>query len=1241
MPIDITTNTTTPLGDVGTSPLESIETWNEDVLNAMRRKKTDAMAESVFDTSMKQIDSARAEMVRQTNIDKASASNKAKAMFESGKKVNDFSLMSSYFESQNVDQTENQEWINTVSSFENASAMAEAYGLPSEYANAIASTSNQAQFDALISNRAKDQKTTEFINNNIGTFGNVSATLIGSLANIDTLLAVAIPYTAGVKVARIMKSVSTALEAEIALDRIRRVRTVAMASMLPASVAAPTIRSIVDDNYTKTNYAVDTLLFMGIDLGLTLRSLNKSLRNTEGMKAHYITHDALSSIDETIIKPTAMKPTDIPKTKEGIDFTVDEIKAKVDEINVNIIKAEKRLKNTRLGKASRAKTEVALKKMQDELAPLKTAVVGITKTKNAAKRVAKIKKLTEEHPTLFRNVTPNHIQELSPVVDDAMQELAQTQGKNLDDLSRDVLAEHKATKFEARTNAKGETEIGVKDGSGKFKPLTKKTKLGMALVALMATESVATAEDGSGGVSSTLQSLAVGGLLLYLGGSIALKNIDKYGGLKNALKKAGGKILAKDTYLTLMKDAGFAKVNKAFNAYNQLQSSIGYAFKATFMNADEAGKKLARDLAWDPENTTNIPASYLKDQMHQNDLALFYGVYNEAWNKFYKESTSGLTMLQKKSAAQRLRKEFNEGVSYSIENPHIAMNAHIMNAGKTISKLNKAIIDDASEAGVKGFRSVDELGNVKNMKENYVTRMLRANNIRRLVKLSDGAYAKGNPTYDTLHETFKKMYASKYPKAEADEIEEFADDYMEHIDDTSSNIMHNSMGSVLGDTTARAKARIELDTSLWKDISISIDNETRSIQLDDVFERDIEHLFIGYSNSMRGHIALAKKDYSSYTEALKIAADQTETVAQRGLKLMVNNLIGVQSYDSSGGLFQFMKGLSNLASPVFLGLSSLMQTKEVGSTLIGSMKSFDRFKSSVDEMKNVLMNRGSDDYITNVAMRLSGNGQRRMTQTQNHRVYADIENASDAKLEGMLAGFNRATNKVRDVAMVVYGIAPLTDWGQRMNAKFNLADLASIVNGKKTLNRTQMEAYGLTDELMAELKPHMILNEKDNLTVSAVEAIEKNQELFDRIGNITFNMGQTQMMQPTIGTTPLMFMESGQGAIMGTLMSFAVNSFVTYGNSFVKGASRMEGITAVDTMLWFGSLYLAEKMKSEIKGTKLTDEEMMHRALMNMPILSVSSIMSAIERPITSAVVTTTEDNTVRMVKDITNGIGR
>jgi hypothetical protein len=109
---------------------------------------------------------------------------------------------------------------------------------------------------------------------------------------------------------------------------------------------------------------------------------------------------------------------------------------------------------------------------------------------------------------------------------------------------------------------------------------------------------------------------------------------------------------------------------------------------------------------------------------------------------------------------------------------------------------------------------------------------------------------------------------------------------------------------------------------------------------------------------------------------------------------------------------------------------------------------------------------------------------------------------------------------------------------------------------------------------------------------------------------------------------------------MGNLMSFAFNSYSTYGTSLAKGMSRGDPTQYVDLALWLGTMYAAQELKDMAKGKERTEQEKLLAAMQNIPLAAPLAFVGMMEDPVITVAPKMIHDETVKQMSSITDIMG-
>jgi len=1247
--------------DISERENANVDMWNTKVEQTMEDdwvasqrvltpEQQSAVDKSVRDQSIKS----------ETALSEASFGESFGSFVDVFSKHNDFTAL--YNKKEVPEYKKDDDWINTVSDYNNVKSLLESAGLPITKAKDISKTTSYEEF-AWLSNKIKDDTAQqEHINNTLGSGMQTTAIIGAALTGLDTAVAIALPFGASASIARTLTKVEGLTSALAAEKILASQRTIAQIANLSTATAIPVIQANIHEDFTETDGAISFL----VNAGFNRWQLNKIANSAEHSLADTISafkaKEVLDNLDKTRLLPSPSKQLLLPApavehtistnidgivtgAKSGLfEGTITKLDNTINELTKKVDSLTKRSNNIGLGAKAKSKALDDLAKATDDLAQLTTLKVGMKKATSLASKAKVVTKLKNIFPSVFSGDTARTIEKVSTYIDDAVESIT----KNVDEaevkaLVDEALVANNGISLAIKVTKDG-IVAGVKNKAGKFKAFAKQNPIKTVVGASLIASSSAMADDGgagnqsSGGGSfiSSIPELAIGAVLLYMIGGAGLKAISKSGNIGRAISSSFKGIVDTVTNAELAKTPAGEYVGKAYALHNASLIAMGVPFKTLVYRGVDATKQLAKDLFYDPDNTANIAAEVMKKNVLEKHATAFYASYNASFGAFAaRTKKSANTLLGKIDADGEVKRTFNTMVSHALENPDAIVAPEV----KAVAETTRRILDDiqkrAVQYGVKGFTE-------KNIVENYIPQVTKYDSIARLIKAGDGVIASGGKTYNKFREQFMKMYEAKHAGTKgykAPDLGRIGDEIMADIVNANASNIRGNIADILGDTVSNAKHRREFDKTVFLDFMINIDGEDTLIRLDHLFERDVETLVNGYTNAMEGHIALARKGYSSYTEALAVLGNDTADMQRIG-GIAVNNLIGRANYDTSSTLANMVRGFSNLAPAVLMSTSAIMQIKEAGSTAIRSMKNWNSFKTASTEFANAVRGRGSDDAYMQFLMDWVGQGQTMMANKLHSRLFDDMAHITEGEAQGLSASFAAKSARAKDFAMIAYGVAPLTDWGQRMNALLNADLLVKVAHGTKKLSKTEMEAYGITDDIMRKAKQNLTLNEQGHLSASSLQALTNDKALYEELGNVVFNMGQSQMMTPMLGTTPVFFHESSLGLALGNLMSFAFNSYSTYGTSLVKGMSRGEPTQYLDLAMWLGTMYAAQELKDVVKGKERTEQEKLMAALQNIPLAAPTAFIGMATDPVVTVAPKMLHDETVKQMSSITDIMG-
>lgn len=275
--------------------------------------------------------------------------------------------------------------------------------------------------------------------------------------------------------------------------------------------------------------------------------------------------------------------------------------------------------------------------------------------------------------------------------------------------------------------------------------------------------------------------------------------------------------------------------------------------------------------------------------------------------------------------------------------------------------------------------------------------------------------------------------------------------------------------------------------------------------------------------------------------------------------------------------------------------------------------------TGIRETISVLRKRGTSDPMVSFLMELNGFGSSIVTNKLHTRLIDDAVNNAESYGTGLASEFAQKSKIAKDVAMIAYGVAPLTDIGHRVATKLNMYKVLDIAHGKTTISPILSKIYGLDTNTLALIKS-IPMSPNGKWTKNIEDYINANPKVKEAVQRTSFLMTNANMIMPTIGGTPNMFRESALGHAMGTLMSFAANSAATYGVRHVKGISQGDIGTMLDVGIWFGAMVLAQALKDEIKGKERDEQEIIMAALLQMPMTAPAGVVTSMFDPAAASV---------------------
>lgn len=1185
--------------------------------------------------------------------------DKTKAFIQNAQQSNNIYMAAKWLDKENVRDNEDEGWVENVSDLKNALSIAQINNLPNSSVPLIQATRNSDELSFIISKLQEDAEIERNINASLGMGGKIGSAVAGSLVGIETALAVGASPLAGVLTVG-AKVLSAGAKAYKTASALKKSEDVAMyASMLntrkrvlstigvggSATVAA--INMEVMPDYGKVDAMAEFVIGSALFRWDAGRQFAASMHKLDAIKTNIAQRDELirasSVMDVTrpIVtasdKPLADAITEaktlFPNQQTGLDDFIATQKASTSTSQLSKIKSTQKMlkqkenelleliQNTNktindasgvLSKQKLDQLKQILNKANKELKKVHSVNTALKRHNNLQKNLSTKDKIIDKFFAKQPQMMKDEISEATKKVDEIANKIlsSKSSSKQLDDFGKQTLKEHNGKAFAIKKNKDGTVEMGVKTKDGKWKSLTGKQKI--ATLGLIALASQGTLQagglDDDTDFFSYVPLAALGAFTFLLLRDTKIGQQLMTGEIKEAVKSIAG-VTAHHTKRATSKD--YYTADELYKTLPEIQERMGIISKTVDNRADVAGKELGKKLFWSLDNNIEETADYIKYTHTHTKMKSFYSVFDKEYDGYKKQrlSEQGASKYSGWVKDSAIRADFNRLVSDALTKKDMeGVNPFVAKAATHTRKIFDDLYDEAVEVGVDGFIKAKKL-------DEYIPRVVNNTVAFRALQVT-GGLVESNPLFVGIRDNIAKAYSASHPKKSGAEAIKEANDYLEWISSSYNNNVR-TLGDMMGDISARAKARMTLDFAKWEDVPYLIDGKEQLFKIEDLYERDIEKLITSYVDTVSGHIALGKKGITSHTEALSTAGKQTDPRAKEALTAGLNAILGKSNFEGQDKQFyQWMKTASNLATPMFLSLSSIMQIKEAGATALKSLRGFEDFKTSIREAKNAIFKNGeTDDAYIDWLIDTTGTGAYMQSHRPSARMLDEASETFGDMGNTMSSKAMQSSRLVRDKFLKLYMIGQLTDWGQRMNSYFNAQYLAELVNGTKKMSKSQMTLNGISQKDMDLFKGKLTLNKNGRLTKTSQDAINNDKVLQQEFRRIIFNMGQRQTLTPMTGTSSYLTMTTSLGDVFGGITTFLFNSYSIYQSSMTKGMVKMDMIEFFDAGMWFASMYLAESIKNEIRGRNSTEEEIAMKAFMNMPHLGFASMVRLFTDP--------------------------
>lgn len=764
----------------------------------------------------------------------------------------------------------------------------------------------------------------------------------------------------------------------------------------------------------------------------------------------------------------------------------------------------------------------------------------------------------------------------------------------------------------------------------------------------------AMADDGSSYSAGDIGIIALAVLSSVYFGKAGLKTIRQNGFTKSI-----------DTF----KKRAKAIVSTAENALepnakkeNSIRQAVLNASKvkvaSVFWSVEQKGSKEAynvlKKILPSPIENLGTNAYLFKFQQHEGDMSLFNTSYSENYKLFREEA--------KKLNIDYSEEAFNLAHSNSIERPNTFASSPYKNF-KSIENIKRdtnsiyknRIFDDAVKAGVEGTGDVQLVDNYRphiykddnliSLYNNPKTKDKLIKSFQNMIKnkttldldlynmgIKEGTIISDADSYSLIKAFLdKKINSSDFlfsKEAFDTSSKQFLDKYIKIFNITDKAKIKKLEDSILSNTiTNRFKFRMKFNFDDWEDFTIKNDlGDDVKISLDDIFEQNQRKLLAQYSLDLRGQTGLKISGIDDLTFNNMIKAEPNKDVIES--LQMAKNIVEGKSLIGSGNEFanSIQDAVKNLTVASVVGLSGLSVLPEFALSVKNMLKTkggVSEWFTGLKEVLTSIKNTETIKELTPMGIGLASN---------NLHIFKN----SDFLVEN--AGNGIVSNWSKNMLESVLRIGRLTsgdDFAKRTAVYFGYNSLSNIVKGEKNLlTPNQMKRFGITDDLIKMVKDNNLIIEKNGM--HRLNELEFNKLSLNEKANFQqaiWHLTNSFSVYATPSSVSKFFINNPTGRLLGALLSFSLS---LYNSIFIGALKYGDKSTAMDWSLYFGGAVTSVWARNKIFGKEdLEDEELIKRALMQMPFMGGVGALQGITNPIIFQKADKVDTTASKVVSDI------
>jgi hypothetical protein len=432
------------------------------------------------------------------------------------------------------------------------------------------------------------------------------------------------------------------------------------------------------------------------------------------------------------------------------------------------------------------------------------------------------------------------------------------------------------------------------------------------------------------------------------------------------------------------------------------------------------------------------------------------------------------------------------------------------------------------------------------------------------------------------------------------------------LDSSTASAIGDSLRRLVGGNDAgkhaNLKSRIELD----------------ELQLEDLFENDIDTLFLGYSNSMMGQIAAARQGIGSeadFRRLYKEAREELEATPAKDRKernkrarelrnleasydQLVGRAIGVQG---SEGTEENLRLLRKFNYSRLMNMVGLAQIAEIGNAMghLG-IKAFIKNVPELAKLRRRMLNGDfKDDMLEELSDLTGGLGEYRLLRQSHQR----IDDLTQAGITGGESTFNKVERGMDNLNAVTSEISLFNGVNEALHA-LSMKGMAQTFmdaarTGKHTLSTDRLRELGLDDAAMKSIKGELMKASRDAKgKVRKLNLDQWDEGTRNKFGNALRRWNDTIIQENGFGALPF----TAHTTTGKVLLQFKSFMLAAWGKQMVNNVKHKDATAFMASVgsLMFGTLsYLAYVGAS---GAGRPDSDQYYKKMLTTEAISLGAI---------------------------------